>query len=197
MKTAVRLGPIAHLQRAKCIGDISNNQAWERGNKSPISHTWLPYITPDGVRLARKTSWFFIQISCRKKLRILNTLPIRDKFGMWSFGGDVYYSPLARVPIIYIYSSIPHLPHLHHLRFVHQPPRKRLFMEIQKNKIHGFLGIIDGYWWFHHARNANKNKIDIPHPYLPPFLYMGKLRGYSYKRIGYSSIFQCFVRRAY
>ena len=27
MKTAVRLGPIAHLRRAKYIGNISNNQA--------------------------------------------------------------------------------------------------------------------------------------------------------------------------
>ena len=38
MKTAVRLGPIAHLRRAKCIEDISNNQAWERGNKSHLSY---------------------------------------------------------------------------------------------------------------------------------------------------------------
>ena len=30
MKTAIRLGPIAHLQRAKYIGNISNNQAHER-----------------------------------------------------------------------------------------------------------------------------------------------------------------------
>ena len=54
MKTAVRLGPIAHLRRAKYIGDISNNQAWERGNKSPLSHTWLPYITPNGVKMAAR-----------------------------------------------------------------------------------------------------------------------------------------------
>ena len=33
MKTAVRLGPIAHLRRAKYIGNISNNQAWEFGDK--------------------------------------------------------------------------------------------------------------------------------------------------------------------
>ena len=56
MKTAVRLGPIAHLRRAKgIIGDISNNQACEFG-VDPHSHTWLPYITPNGVRLARENS---------------------------------------------------------------------------------------------------------------------------------------------
>ena len=53
MKTAVRLGPIAHLRRAKCIGNISNNQACEFGI-NPHSHTWLPYITPNGVRLAHE-----------------------------------------------------------------------------------------------------------------------------------------------
>ena len=36
MKTAVRLGPIAHLRRAKCIGDISNNQAWEWEGDKPL-----------------------------------------------------------------------------------------------------------------------------------------------------------------
>ena len=39
MKTAVRLGQIAHLRRAKgIIGDISNNQACEFG-VDPHSHT--------------------------------------------------------------------------------------------------------------------------------------------------------------
>ena len=96
MKTAVRLGPIAHLRRAKYIGNISNNQAWEwGGDKLPL--TLIPgyHISPltgwgwrmkfpgkiikshaekmrflntlpNGVRLARNASWYFIQISCKK-----------------------------------------------------------------------------------------------------------------------------------
>ena len=80
MKTAVRLSPIAHLRRAKGIGDISNNQAWERGNKSPLSHTWLPYITPNGVRMARHDTMIILSNIMQKKLWILNNLPERGLF---------------------------------------------------------------------------------------------------------------------
>ena len=55
MKTAVRLGPIAHLRRAKLEVVAYGNQACVFGI-NPHSHTWLPYITPNGVRLARNTS---------------------------------------------------------------------------------------------------------------------------------------------
>ena len=54
MKTAVRLGPIAHLRRAKFEVVAYRNQACEFGI-NPHSHTWLPYITPNGVRLAHET----------------------------------------------------------------------------------------------------------------------------------------------
>ena len=33
------------------------------------------YTLPNGVRLVRKTSWYIYKKSCRKNLRILNTLP--------------------------------------------------------------------------------------------------------------------------
>ena len=55
MKTAVRLGPIAHLRRAKFGFIAYRNQACEFGI-NPHSHTWLPYITLNGVRLAREIS---------------------------------------------------------------------------------------------------------------------------------------------
>ena len=55
MKTAIRLGPIAHLRRAKLEVVAYGNQACEFGI-NPHSHTWLPYITPNGVRLAREIS---------------------------------------------------------------------------------------------------------------------------------------------
>ena len=48
MKTAVRLGPIAHLRRALFEVVAYENQACEFGI-NPHSHTWLPYITPNGV----------------------------------------------------------------------------------------------------------------------------------------------------
>ena len=57
MKTAVRLGPIAHLRRAKFeVLHTETRHENERGQAPSHSHTWLPYITPNGVRLARKTS---------------------------------------------------------------------------------------------------------------------------------------------
>ena len=66
MKTAVRLGPIAHLRRALFKVVAYGNQACEFGI-NPHSHTWLPYITPNGVRLAHENSLQNYQISCRKK----------------------------------------------------------------------------------------------------------------------------------
>ena len=53
MKTAVRLGPIAHLRRAKFEVVAYGNQACEFGI-NPHSHTWLPYITPNGVRMTHE-----------------------------------------------------------------------------------------------------------------------------------------------
>ena len=53
MKTAIRLGPIAHLRRAKFEVVAYGNQACEFGI-NPHSHTWLPYITPNGVRLVHE-----------------------------------------------------------------------------------------------------------------------------------------------
>ena len=51
MKTAVRLGPIAHLRRAKCIGNISNNQAWEWGEDKP------PLTLIPGYLISPLTGW--------------------------------------------------------------------------------------------------------------------------------------------
>mgnify|MGYP005750258243 CR=1 FL=1 len=75
MKTAVRLGPIAHLRRAKFEVVAYGNQACEFGI-NPHSHTWLPYITPNGVRLAHENIDDSI-INRAEKLRILNILPVR------------------------------------------------------------------------------------------------------------------------
>ena len=51
MKTAVRLGPIAHLRRAKCIGNISNNQAWEWGGDM------LPFTLIPGYHISPRMGW--------------------------------------------------------------------------------------------------------------------------------------------
>ena len=51
MKTAIRLGPIAHLRRAKCIGNISNNQAWEWGGDK------LPLTLIPGYLISPLTGW--------------------------------------------------------------------------------------------------------------------------------------------
>ena len=57
MKTAVRLGPIAHLRRAKFeVLHTETRHENERGQAPSHSHTWLPYITPNGVRRRMKDS---------------------------------------------------------------------------------------------------------------------------------------------
>ena len=66
MKTAIRLGPIAHLRRAKFEIVAYGNQACEFGI-NPHSHTWLPYITPNGVRLAHETL-MILSLVVRKKV---------------------------------------------------------------------------------------------------------------------------------
>ena len=48
MKTAVRLGPIAHLQRAN-LRSIAKIARYENSGTSPPSHTWLHDITPNEV----------------------------------------------------------------------------------------------------------------------------------------------------
>ena len=84
MKTAVRLGTIAHLKacvvRFYCIRKPGMREKVSKPH--PLSHTWLPYITPNGVRLARETlikSYSIYQtqnfLSEPKKSWILNTLP--------------------------------------------------------------------------------------------------------------------------
>ena len=75
MKTAVRLGPIAHLRRAKFeVLHTETRHENERGQAPSHSHTWLPYITPNGVRLAHEILIILSNIM-QKKLQILNTLP--------------------------------------------------------------------------------------------------------------------------
>ena len=66
MKTAIRLGPIAHLRRAKLEVVAYGNQACEFGI-NPHSHTWLPYITPNGVRLVHETL-MILSLVVRKKV---------------------------------------------------------------------------------------------------------------------------------
>ena len=46
-----------------------------RGRQAPShSHTWLPYITPNGVRLAREMPFIWHKMAWKKSW-ILNTLP--------------------------------------------------------------------------------------------------------------------------
>ena len=47
-----------------------------RGRQAPShSHTWLPYITPNGVRLAHHDTLMILSNIMQKKIRILSTLP--------------------------------------------------------------------------------------------------------------------------
>ena len=124
MKTAVRLGPIAHLRRAKCIGDISNNQAWERGNKSPLSHTWLPYITPNGVRMARHDTMIILSnIMQKKNYGFLNSLPERGylwKFknnNSWTFMAHWWTFLTKKQSIKYIDIRLGPIAHLRRAKF--------------------------------------------------------------------------------
>ncbi len=67
METAVRLGPIAHLRRAKFeVLHTETRHENERGLVPSHSHTLVPYITPNGVRLAHEISIILSNIMQKK-----------------------------------------------------------------------------------------------------------------------------------
>ena len=76
MKTAVRLGPIAHLRRAQFEVVAYGNQAWEwGGDKLPL--TLIPgyLISPLTGWGWRMKHWWFYKKSCRKKYGFWTPFP--------------------------------------------------------------------------------------------------------------------------